>query len=314
MTRARSDLTNYARRAKVAADDAWEIVTNAHNARSGLIRQYSFDATRALTPTIEGQSAGMRFLVRTKDKYIGRGMFNGGFEFEEMCRAIELVADAVGSGFLDGRTFVDVGANIGNSSVPACLMWGAARAVSVEPEPENFRLLRCNAVLNDVDDRILEVNAAVTTVPGTVTLELSPNNFGDHRVRTTDAPGSWNEDERSTVEVPGVRLDDLLREHDIPLESVGLLWLDTQGHEGHVLASAPHLLATKVPVITEFWPYGLRRSGGIDAFIDITASAFEMVVDVRSGEHIPAHEMKVLFERYGYEASGYTDLVLLPGD
>jgi len=314
MGKGRRDLNVYFGRAKTLTADVWEIVTNAHGARTGLIRQYAFDATSAITPTVEGQAGGSRFLVRTRDRYIGRGMFNGGFELDDMCRAIDLVTEARGQGFLKGRTFVDVGANIGNTSVPACRAWGASRVVSVEPEPENFKLLRCNAILNDVDERIVAVNAAVTNKPGTVRLELSPNNFGDHRVRITDAPGDWGENKRLTVEVPGIRLDDLLRAHDVPIDDVGLLWLDTQGHEGHVLDSAPELLASNVPVVTEFWPYGLRRSDGIDLFSDIVAGSFETIIDVRSGESVSADKLQLLFDRYGFDAGGYTDLALLPGN
>ncbi|MEL6304253.1 MAG: hypothetical protein AAFQ20_05625, partial [Bacteroidota bacterium] len=34
-----------------------------------------------------------------------------------------------------------------------------------------------------------------------------------------------------------------------------------QGHEGYVFQGAPKILSKGIPVISEVWPYGLKRSG-----------------------------------------------------
>lgn len=48
----------------------------------------------------------------------------------------------------------------------------------------------------------------------------------------------------------------------IPADGVGLVWIDTQGHEGHVLSGASQLLASQAPIVLEFWPYGLDQVDG----------------------------------------------------
>ena len=53
-----------------------------------------------------------------------------------------------------GRSFVDVGANIGTTTIPALLSHGFETAVAIEPEPENVRVLRMNVLLNDLEDRV----------------------------------------------------------------------------------------------------------------------------------------------------------------
>ncbi|RPJ80913.1 MAG: hypothetical protein EHM18_17695, partial [Acidobacteria bacterium] len=47
----------------------------------------------------------------------------------------------------------------------------------------------------------------------------------------------------------------------LSLEETGLVWVDIQGHEGHFLRGAQSLLRRGVPIVTEFWPYAIERSG-----------------------------------------------------
>ena len=84
----------------------------------------------------------------------------------------------------------------------------------------------------------------VTNHSGPVTLEMSASNSGDHRVQYV-VPD--HEELRSTVAADGVRLDDLIDQHRIHRGDIGLVWIDTQGHEGHVLDSAPKTLAARCP-------------------------------------------------------------------
>jgi FkbM family methyltransferase len=277
-----------------------------------VFRQYVFAAAGRLTPTVEGNYGGLRYLVRTSDVGIGRGMFDGsGFEVDEMNRAIDLLSQHLGPHFLKDRTFVDVGANIGNASLPAVAIWGAARAIAVEPEPENYRLLRCNAIMNGMEEAIVAVQAAVTNSPGVVSLELASWNSGDHRVRTTDEPGLMGEEGRPVIEVQARRLDDLLAAEKVPAADVGLLWIDVQGHEGQVLDSAPSLLAQGVPVMAEFWPYGHRRSGSLDLLRQLVIQNFEHIIDVRRGDRMRTDQFDSLVQRYDFYTD-YTDLIFLP--
>lgn len=280
-----------------------------------MLRRYIFEAARFwhVTPTVEGEYGGLRYLVRTPDRVIGRGLFDGsGNEVTEVSQVIDLLRRSLGNRFLEHRTFVDIGANIGTTSLPAVAILGAARAIAVEPEPENYKLLRCNAILNGMEDSIVAVQAAVTNLAGVVNLELSSSNFGDHRVRITGEPGYLREERRPLIAVRALRLDDLLAEEQVTAAEVGLLWLDVQGHEGQVLDSAPSLLAEGVPVVTEFWPYGLRRSQGLDLFRKLVVANFERVIDARSGDHIGVDQFDSLIRRYDDRDLSYTDLILLP--
>ncbi|TMQ66262.1 MAG: FkbM family methyltransferase [Candidatus Eisenbacteria bacterium] len=184
---------------------------------------------------------------------------------------------------------VDVGANLGMICI-AMLQRGYFReAIAIEPDPRNFALLTRNIEQNGLGDRIRPFPVAITEEAGEVELELSDVNFGDHRVRatTTGASARMGEERRVAVRVPGRRLDDLLRtEARVDPGTIGLVWVDIQGHEGRLFRGAQETLRQGMPVISEFWPYGIRRSGlERDAYAEIVRSRFARfaIVDAATG-------------------------------
>lgn len=121
-----------------------------------------------------------------------------------------------------GRTFVDVGANIGACTVLAAKL-GAARVIAVEPESRNRAMLVANVAENGLAD--------------VVTVDQRPAGDGRQKVTVhTTGGGAW-----STVDPDGERtvsLAQLVADHDIPQGS----WLkvDTEGAEEALLCTAPH--------------------------------------------------------------------------
>ncbi|HVL04098.1 MAG TPA: FkbM family methyltransferase [Acidimicrobiales bacterium] len=296
-----------------------KLVINYRGQRRTVLRQEIFDLVGRVSPVIAIDSDSTRYLVSTRDRGLSRTVFGlGSYEQDVMGHTITLAEKHIGRvPLLAGRTFVDIGANIGTSTVPALTVFGAADAVAIEPDADNYKLLRCNLIVNDLEDRARTVRAAVSDREGTGVLELDGGSWGDHRVRIwADAPdGQFRESSRPTVSVPLTRFDDVARELPIDLDNVGLVWMDVQGHEGHVLAGASSLLARDIPVAMEYWPYGLRRAQGLTLLHDLIRGAYRTVVDVRASmtgsgpAEVPASQVHTLSERYDGEA--YTDLLLL---
>jgi hypothetical protein len=54
--------------------------------------------------------------------------------------------------------------------------------------------------------------------------------------------------------VPVVRVDDELQRLGVPLETVGLAWVDVEGYEPQVLDGLAKLMARSVPITFEFTP------------------------------------------------------------
>ena len=57
------------------------------------------------------------------------------------------------------------------------------KAIIIEPEPDNFRYLQINILLNKLTDRTICLNSGVSDHTGICDFELSKDNYGDHRVK-----------------------------------------------------------------------------------------------------------------------------------
>ena len=255
---------------------------------------------------------GMRFAVPTDDPEVGRHTFvHGAYDLDAMRGAMSVLG-----GGLKGGTVLDVGANIGTSIVPLLKLFGAARGVAVEPEPRNRDLLRWNLDLNELSDRVTVLAMGLSDHDGTMELELSEDNAGDHRIRVPGAPLDPEEAARRTVPVPVRRLDSLMGSGEVDLAALSLVWLDVQGHEGHVLAGADALMAGTVPIVTEFWPSAMDRTGGLARFTALVTQHVERVVDLRATQaegrrvEVPAARIGEIAARYTDPAT-FTDLLLL---
>lgn len=203
-------------------------------------------------------------LVFEHDTVIGRMLRERG-SFEE-----GIVVDVVRFlrqryGFMP-RFFVDIGANIGSHLLRGLRDGTFPGGVGVEMDQDNFRLLTCNVALNDCQGRARLINVAVSDTAGTAVMEMSGDNLGDHRVRSaTGRTGdAYGEAGRQTRDITATTLDLLEADCGTTFDDTALLWIDTQGHEGHVLDGARGIFARERRpfVVIEFWPYGIERCGG----------------------------------------------------
>lgn len=230
------------------------------------------------------------FVVSTSDKVIGRELFlHGEFDFEKLLRALSILA---AQGCARPRHLIDVGANIGTIVIPALKRGLFESATAIEPHPANLRLLRANLALNEVEERVTVLGIAVGDQSGlTLQLEESADNSGNHQIGAHGIP------------VSSARLDDL----DISSANA-LLWMDIEGYEGHALKGADKLLGTGMPIVCEFNPYFLRRSGGLALFQE--ALAKYQLFDLKS-ERCEEVTLDELAGRYA-EDREFTDLLAIP--
>lgn len=222
------------------------------------------------------------YAVSTRDAYISRYLFvDGQFEYDFSIAAVKFLKN---NGFLNAQkkiTMLDVGANIGVISLGVVLAGLVDRAIAIEPELNNFKLLLKNVELNSLTGQILCLNMAVGETVSTLTMELSKNNYGDHRIRPGKSYGDlelYKESSRDTVQVPSFPLVDILNLSDVikaDMAHPDMMWIDIQGYEGFVFKSAKSRLGNNFPVVSEIWPYGILRAGmRLEEFAEIVASAW----------------------------------------
>lgn len=146
-----------------------------------------------------------------------------------------------------GGAFVDVGANIGTQTVYALLGAKFARAVAVEPAPDNLDLLRRNIDWNNLRDRVAVAAVALSDQAGDGTLRLNPANAGGHSLEA-----AMFARQAGTLEVGVQRLDDVLADAGVGASDVGLVWIDVEGHEMPVLRGARSVMEAGVPICFEY--------------------------------------------------------------
>ena len=259
-----------------------------------------------------------RLTVFTSDQVIGHSLYVNR-EFEAVW--VQLVLSFLrATQRLPPRgrgTVLDIGANMGVISIGMLCQKEFARAVAIEPDPRNYSLLVHNARQNCLpEDRYRALCCGASDREGTMEFELSSVNFGDHRVRIANAAADsldrCDESQREVIRVPVDTIDNLLVHALQPSDEVSLVWIDTQGHEGHVFAGGKQLFARDIPVFAEFWPYGIQRSGlSQREFIDIAASywAYYWVWCATEFVRYPINQLSHLFAELGDE--GNFDNILL---
>jgi FkbM family methyltransferase len=247
---------------------------------------------------------GHRLYIDPRDKVIGRLLFvEGGYD-------VRVIDEGLGALAHDGyvpEQFVDIGANIGNVTIEMLSRVPGATAVAFEPDPVNLGLLRQNLAANQMADRVLVVPVALSDTDGSVELELSPDNFGDHRVRREGRPGALSQERRGMRPVTARRFDSLVARGEVRLARNVLTKLDAQGHEGQILAAAPELLAH--PMILEFWPYGLDRAGGLDLLLEALAGYATISILDRVPRPVTVDALAAMRDGLGL---GHVDLLALP--
>jgi len=153
-----------------------------------------------------------------------------------------------------GMCVVDAGANIGLYAAAAAGKVGpAGTVIAIEPNPRNSDLMRETVRINRLENvRIFQ--AALSNATGTGRLYLGDDNVGDCRIFPC-------EDERKTVAVPTVTLDDLVAREQIP--PIDVMKIDIQGAEAFAFDGMRNALAAspRIRILMEFWPWGIRRSG-----------------------------------------------------
>ena len=204
------------------------------------------------------------------------------WELDLITRAMDYLRREGYTGKPGADVMVDVGANIGMICVAMLRLGHFKEALAFEPGPENFQFLTRNIEQNRMKGAIRPFPFALTESSGEVEMELSEENYGDHRVRSPGAagPGLMGEDGRRTVRVPARSLDEVLASMAaVDPRRIGLIWVDTQGHEGHFFRGARKTLAHRMPVLSEFWPYGILRSGlDRESYAEIVRSLFSHLV------------------------------------
>lgn len=248
------------------------------------------------------------FTVLSADTVFGRYLYHTGqWELDLMSKAMAFLRSIQKCPPKGKGTIVDIGANNGVTSIGMLHTGELEKAIAIEPEPRNFTLLQRNVHQNGLKDKVICLPYAVSHQKGKVLFEVSGNNSGGHWVRTNSrVVGSTElhyESGHRVITVQSDQLDNLLAElpesftHDI-----AVIWVDAEGYEGYVFMGAKKLLSKGIPVMSEIYPYAIRRAGMTqEQFCAIARSIWTNYWVLRRERFVryPIHILDIFFDELG---------------
>ncbi|MHB1493810.1 MAG: FkbM family methyltransferase [Thermoplasmataceae archaeon] len=162
------------------------------------------------------------------------------------------------------ETVVDVGANIGDSSI-YFVSKGASRVIAIEPFPSSYSLLERNISLNEMEDIILPINAALGGSDGTVNL--------DPMIQSTTGLGI--NDSKRGQQVRIISLNTLVCEFNV---ENSILKLDCEGCEYKVINSS------SLEALSQFKALIIEFHHGVRDLCNDIKDVFDVKVIPKSGK------------------------------
>lgn len=192
----------------------------------------------------------------------------GTWESKIVTEIVNFFGDAPG-------TYIDVGANIGLTTIPVAKNAGV-NCIAFEPEPTNLHYLRQNILENAPNNNVELHAAAVFDRYDTLKLAISEVNLGDHRLTTVGIDG------RRVLEVPAVPLDSVADR----IKGRLAIKIDTQGAEPFVVQGGRKVLDSAGLLVMEFCPYLMRQMGGNPELVIELIGEFQEVALLESGSDV----------------------------
>ena len=189
------------------------------------------------------------YLLSLDDQVISRSIYrHGRHDSHKLGKVLDLL------GRSQFETIVDVGANLGEISIVAVSRGFAKKAIAIEPDPLNFKILQTNVLLNNLVEKIQCHQLAVGSNSGqSLNLNLSSINFGDHQIGSSKIdPMNSGHSVKVEVRLLDELAPNLTRDND-------LLWMDIQGYEFHALLGAREIRRSQIPIVMELSPVHLKQ-------------------------------------------------------
>ncbi|MEW6535514.1 MAG: FkbM family methyltransferase [Candidatus Auribacterota bacterium] len=205
-----------------------------------------------------------------------------------------------------GDVILDIGANIGYYTLLfAKLVGKKGKVYAFEPDPYNFSILSHNIRLNGYTNVVL-LNKAVSDENGTISLYLSEDNFGDHRISNTEG-------RTHSVQVEAIRIDDFIKQQNGAGVGVNFIKMDIQGAEGKAIAGMRELLSYSkhATVFMEFWPAGLKACDSDPrALLDVFIKAgFHLYSRDKEAHQLVSVTPDELLKKYTFENNKFANVI-----
>jgi FkbM family methyltransferase len=138
--------------------------------------------------------------------------------------------------YVNGRSFLDVGANVGSYSLAMASVDSIETVIAFEPMPSLYKELTKNVQLNHLSDKIISNQIALSNRSGSVQFGVIGNYSGANGIVDTLSHQDANFD--TEISVSAESLDSISRRKmSVPVGPC-MVKIDVEGHEAVLLAGA----------------------------------------------------------------------------
>ena len=241
----------------------------------------NFILSRQLNDFVTCTVDGLTYVATSKDDCIMRGMYTrrDNYAANDMKRFQALSKKFYGVDESAGY-FLDLGANIGTTGIYFTKKLAPnLKLLAFEPDADNFKLLRINLLLNDLDDdKAVAVNCGLGDQFDEMTLYRNLYNPGANSI-------FQYENDMPTTTIVTVPFDACLAECNIAAREVKYIWIDTEGFEAQVLLGAKNLLAENpAPIFMECNLGSWKKSAKFDALMNLLEKYYSHFILFKDGK------------------------------
>jgi FkbM family methyltransferase len=228
------------------------------------------------------------FATDPQDMVVGRELRKtGSYQREELERLVRYVGG-------DDNVLV-VGAHIGALVIP--ISRHCKSVVAIEANPDTFRLLEFNLLLNNAKN-VRAYNIAASDKAETIDFVSSRSNSGGAKRMPKVRAFEYFYDSPKTISVPAYALDEQLKG-----EAFSLVLMDIEGSEYFALKGMQDILSRTPTFIVEYLPHHLRNVSGVSPgeFLRLIAPHFEKLfisskdLQVKKTDFLPA--LQAMFDQ-----------------
>lgn len=277
-------------------------------------RTFSFHTAKDLNYFMSCTTAnGLHYLATSRDVVIMKKMYTSREVWaENEMKLFHLLAKIFYG--IDGSEeglFLDLGANIGTTGIYFTKMLAPnLKLLAFEPDPENFKLLRTNLILNNAEEKAVIENYGLGEENSEMTMFRDPLNPGANGLFKLNS-----EQETETVKI--IPLDKYFAEKNLSPKDVKYIWIDTEGFEAQVLLGAKNILTENpAPIFMEFNPRMWQQSGYLYKMIELLSNFYEgyvwvrAVMETKKIEVLPMEKL-LEFKDLPYSIGGLGDIFLV---
>ena len=238
----------------------------------------------------------IKYLLGSSD-WISKKLFiDKSFDYRILTKAIKLLGKKNSK-----LTLINIGAHIGSTAIPAIKKNNFKNLIAFEPTKRNFRLLKANIFLNEIDDRVQAYNLAISNKKANLHLGTTKGNTGGNRIL------------RNKQKNTEIVKSDILDNYTYNLnKNNSLIFIDAEGHEPNIFLGAKKTIKKKIPIVFEFYPTLLDKSWikNYDLVFK-NYRFFYNLHDKNRKEKFNKENLIALFNKVNSMEKKYTDLMIV---